>query len=160
MRFKVLRFGGGVDVGARGPLPKLRVVNGHEQPKNIPRPKPSRPECPKWLTKEAKAEWKRVADPLHKLGLLTELDRQTLAMYCECWARYLASQQVLAREGDTYIQPNGIPKQRPEYYIMKDCLKELRLFIKLFGLSPEARMRMDLPGEPDETDELESLLDS
>lgn len=148
-------------MGARGPLPKLRVVDSsREQPKNIPRPKPSRPECPGWLTKEAKAEWKRVAGMLHRLGLLTELDQQTLAMYCECWARYLKAQKVLAKEGDVYFKPNGEPKQRPEYYIMKDSLKELRLFIKLFGLSPEARMRMQLPNEPEEVDELESLLDS
>ena len=147
-------------MGARGPLPKLRVVDGaYEQPKNTPKPKPSLPKCPDWLSKEAKVEWKRVAGSLYKLGLLTELDQQALAMYCECWGRYLRSQEVLAREGDTYIKPNGEPKQRPEYYIMKDSLKELRQFINLFGLSPTARMRMHLPGEPEEDCELETLLD-
>jgi len=64
------------------------------------------------------------------LGLLTEMDQQTLAMYCECWGRYLRSQEVLAREGDTYMKPSGEPKQRPEYYIMKDSLKEAEAIYK------------------------------
>jgi P27 family predicted phage terminase small subunit len=146
-------------MGQRGPLPNLKIVDGSfEMPKSIPRPKPSLPKCPDWLSEEAKAEWQRVAKPLYDLGLLTELDKQTLAMYCETWARYLRSQRVLAKEGDVFIQPSGIPKQRPEYYIMRDCLKELRMLINLFGLSPSARMRMQLP-EAQEPDELEALLD-
>jgi len=82
-------------------------------------------------------------------------------MYCECWGRYLRSQEVLAREGDTYMKPSGEPKQRPEYYIMKDSLKELRQFINLFGLSPTASgCGCTYPANPKRTGELEALLDS
>lgn len=147
-------------MGSRGPIPKLKLVDGtYQPPATPPEPAANMPKCPSWLTKEAKAEWRRVAKPLFRMGLLTELDKQTLAMYCQTWARYQDAQKILAAEGDTYIQPtNGQPKQRPEYYIMKDCLKELRAFITLFGLSPSARMRMELP-EPKETNEFEELLD-
>ncbi len=146
-------------MGSRGPIPKLKLVDRtYQPPVTPPTPATTMPKCPGWLTKEAKAEWRRVAKPLYRMGLLTELDKQTLAMYCQTWARYEQCQKILAAEGDTYIQPNGQPKQRPEYYIMKDCLKELRAFITLFGLSPSARMRMELP-EPKETNEFEELLD-
>ncbi len=146
-------------MGARGPLPKLRVVDGQFQPPaKTPKPKPTLPRCPSWLSEEAKREWKRVARPLYDLGLLTELDKQTLALYCAAWGRYEQMEAILAQEGDIYIQPNGVPKQRPEYYIMKDTLKELRALIALFGMAPGPRMRMQLP-EPEETDELADLLD-
>lgn len=146
-------------MGVRGPLPKLKIVDGRYQPPaNIPRPKPTLPKMPTGLSKAAKAEWRRVARPLFELGLLTELDRHTLAMYCETWARYLQAEKVLAKEGLTLTTPSGLVKQRPEYYVMRDALQELRAFIQLFGLSPAARMRMELP-EPQEPDELESLLD-
>ena len=140
-------------------MPKLEVVGGRYQPPaSIPRPKPNLPKMPTGLSKAAKAEWRRVARPLFELGLLTELDRHTLAMYCETLSRYMEANKVLDREGLTFTTPSGLIKQRPEYYIMRDALQELRAFIQLFGLSPAARMRMQLP-EPQEPDELEELLD-
>ena len=144
-------------MGSRGPVGKLRVVSSQD---NIPRPKPGVPTCPAWLCDKARAEWHRVAGPLYDLGLLTEIDQYTLGMYCQVWARYLNAEEVLRREGLTLIMPSGVIKQRPEYFILKDCLVELRAFIKLFGLSPESRMRMHIPDSPGEESELESLLDS
>lgn len=146
-------------MGARGPLPNLKIVDSEYQPPaNVPRPEPVLPKMPTGLSKEAQREWRRVAKPLYKLGLLTELDKNTLALYCELVGRYERAQAVLLEEGDTYTKPNGEPKQKPEYYIMKDCLKEIRAFITLFGLAPSARMRMELP-EPTNHDEMELLLD-
>ena len=146
-------------MGARGPLKKLKVVGGRfEPPANTPRPKPQLPKMPPGLSNEAKREWRRVARPLFDVGLLTELDKQTLAIYCEAVARYERSQAYLLKYGDTYLKENGEPKQRPEYFIMQNSLKELRQFIALFGLSPAARLRMELP-QPQEPDELDSLLD-
>ena len=149
---------GGEIMGSRGPLPNLKIVDGAFQPPaNTPKAKPVLPKCPAWLSKEAKKEWRRVAGPLYRAGLLTELDKNTLAMYCQTWGRYEQCQKTLAQEGDTYIQSNGEPKQRPEYYIMKDAMKELRALITLFGLAPGPRMRMELP-EPPAQDEMEELL--
>jgi P27 family predicted phage terminase small subunit len=149
---------GGDIVGARGPLPDLKVVDGtYQPPANTPKAKPVLPKCPAWLSKEAKKEWRRVAGPLYRAGLLTELDKNTLAMYCQTWGRFEQCQKILAQEGDTYVQVNGEPKQRPEYYIMKDGMKELRALITLFGLAPGPRMRMELP-EPPARDEMEDLL--
>ena len=144
-------------MGSRGPIGKLRVVSSQD---NIPRPKPGVPTCPAWLCDKARAEWHRVAGPLYDLGLLTEIDQYTLGMYCETWARYLNAEEVLRKEGLTLIMPSGVVKQRPEYFILKDCLVELRAFIKLFGLSPESRMRMHIPDSPDGECELEALLDN
>lgn len=145
-------------MGARGPLPNLKVVDGAFQlPANTPKVKPVLPKMPPGLSREAKKEWRRVAGPLYRAGLLSELDKNTLVMYCQTWARYERIQKILDQTGDTFIQSNGDPKQRPEYYIMKDAMKELRALIALFGLAPGPRMRMQLP-EPSVQDEMEALL--
>lgn len=146
-------------MGVRGPLPNLKIVDGkYQPPANIPRPKPELPRMPAGLSKEVQREWRRVARPLFELGLLTELDKNTLVMYCEAWGRYERMQAILTAEGDVYTTPTGMLKQRPEYYIMRDALQELRAHIQLFGLSPSARMRMELP-EPASYDEMGMLLD-
>jgi P27 family predicted phage terminase small subunit len=142
-------------MGLRGPL---KVVDKNYQPEPRQKVQTLLPKMPAGLSREAKSEWRRVAKPLHQLGLLTELDRKTLAMYCETIARYERAQAVLIEKGDTYIKPNGEPKQRPEYFIMRDAMQELRQLIALFGLSPSARMRLQIP-EPEQPDEMENLLD-
>lgn len=46
------------------------------------------PEAPDWLDEDALAEWNRVVPDLLKLGLVTRLDRQVLAQYCEAVSDY------------------------------------------------------------------------
>ena len=57
--------------------PGKRPINGHE-----PKPPASKPTCPSHLSPTAKAEWKRLAEALHRIGLLTQADRTALAAYC------------------------------------------------------------------------------
>jgi terminase small subunit-like protein len=47
---------------------------------------PGVPSCPKWLTSEARAEWKRVTAAMSAAGVLAEAYRSTLAVYCALWA--------------------------------------------------------------------------
>ena len=50
--------------------PGKRATNQHE-----PRPEPKVPTCPAHLCPAAKAEWKRLAQELFVLGIVTALDR-------------------------------------------------------------------------------------
>ena len=47
--------------------PGKRRINGSE-----PKPPASRPTCPAHLSPSAKAEWKRLAEALNRIGLLTQ----------------------------------------------------------------------------------------
>ena len=150
-------------MGIRGPLPKsqrLRLLeNDNADRKTAPNPKPNAPRkplCPPWLCSTGKAEWKRVAPELYRLGLLTSLDVNSLANYCSSMATYKNMQRVLQAEGFLTDEE----KTRPEFYIAQNALKEARQWGKLFGLSPACRARIELP-EPsaDELSEFESLLD-
>jgi len=148
-------------MGIRGPikLEKKRAEMERQRAANTAGRRQTVPKMPSWLSEEAKKEWRRVAKPLWEMGLLSDLDINTLALYCETWATYLRNLRVLQEEGDVYEQASGNLKQRPEYYIARDAQQELREFIKLFGLSPSARMRMELPGTEDPGDPMSELLD-
>ena len=58
--------------------PGKRAINGAE-----PKPPTSLPDCPPHLSPEAQAEWHRIAESLNKIGLLTQIDRTTMAAYCQ-----------------------------------------------------------------------------
>lgn len=143
-------------MGARGPLRLVDTTTNYQAP-TPPKPATTPPKPPTWLSTPAKREWRRVAPGLHKLGLLTDLDRQALAQYCAAVARIEEAEKAL-KDGQTYTTQGGRQFLRPEYRILQDAIKEVRAHCALFGLAPSSRMRMTLP-EPKETDELETLLD-
>lgn len=52
--------------------------------------------APRWLTdKAAQAEWKRLTRELKKAGLVCNLDRNNIGMYCNCWSDYLRVGKLL-----------------------------------------------------------------
>ena len=55
------------------------------------------PDPPEFLDEHAKNEWWRVAPELHALGLLTVLDLQPLAAYCQAYAHWVTAERALAR---------------------------------------------------------------
>ncbi len=154
-------------MGRRGPPPKparVKLLEGNPGKRPLkgdgPKPQPVRPTCPDWLTDAAKAEWRRLAPELQKLGLLTLLDRAAFAGYCQSYGHWLEAETVLRKQGRLYVTPSGRVRERPEVEIARKSLQLMRAFAVEFGLSPTARGRMSLPAPiDDEDDEFERLLD-
>lgn len=140
--------------GGRPPKPThLKVLQGTARPnrmRNEPKPAPVRPTCPRWLSPEAKREWRRVAPELEKLGLLTRVDRAALAAYCQAYARWRQAEEVLEREGLTCEHTNKAGATnvslRPEFFVAQKYLQVIKGFCVGFGLTPSARARMTVPG--------------
>ena len=53
--------------------------------------------APRFLDREARREWRRVAPALFKLGLLTELDRGPLAAYCQAFSTFIQARDAIKR---------------------------------------------------------------
>jgi phage terminase small subunit len=97
-------------VKGRRPKPSLlKLVTGNpgKRPVNRAEPKPASgglPTTPGELADESKIEWRRVAQALHRLGLLTRVDRAALAAYCQVYRadarRASAGRDGRARPGD------------------------------------------------------------
>jgi P27 family predicted phage terminase small subunit len=147
-----------VAVPGRKPKPTaLKILEGnpgHRPIVETPKPRPIAPECPSWLTDEAKAEWQRVAPALERLGLLTEVDGTALAAYCEAYSRWRAAEEIIAREGLTYENVRlGRIAQHPAVPIARQMMDQIRAYCSEFGLTPSARGRMTLPEVPSGEDD-------
>ena len=143
-------------------LKKLRGNPGQRKlNEDFPKPDPTRPACPRWLDKEAKAEWKRIVPALHEVGMITKVDRTALAGYCSAYSRWRRAEEAL-RDGFTYqyIDTGFKTKEavKPEVKIAQESLKQVRMFCAEFGLTPSSRGRMQVPDLPKGEDEMEKLL--
>ncbi len=125
-----------------------------------PKPSTERPECPQWLNEEAQAHWHRLADELARLGLLSILDGDVLALYCQSWAEYRWATEVLQREGRVFFTRSGYLVQHPLCSIQRAALKSLTTLGEKLGLTPEARARLSVSPPSEEVDALEAFLRS
>ncbi|HLV15958.1 MAG TPA: phage terminase small subunit P27 family [Pseudomonas sp.] len=106
------------------------------------------PEMPDWLDEDAQAEWNRVVPDLLKLGLISTLDRQALAQYCEAVSDYRRWTLKIRELNESLSMPD-----RGDVQTYKTGAKDLSIWRKLrndaerradaagakFGFSPMAR---------------------
>lgn len=138
----------------RGRKPKLRVVggNGCRRPRNEAKSAPEAriPQPPFELSKEAMAEWDRLSEPLHRAGLLTELNRAVFAAYCDAYAQALQAGRVLRRMAKTDPVTGGLvirtkkgyPIQNPILGIANKAWAETVRYAIELGMTPRARTRV------------------
>ena len=98
--------------------------------------------APAGLSKEAVAEWRRLAGPLAALGLLTRADRAFYAAYCEAFASWLRADRKVAGLGELVLDADGMPVRNPWLKVRGEAAAEMRQFGSEFGLSPASRMRL------------------
>jgi P27 family predicted phage terminase small subunit len=112
------------------------------------------PNPPTWLSREAKAEWRRVAPALERLDLVKPEDRSTLAAYCEAWARFVTATRTIQREGIMSTNPDsGRVSVHPAVRVAESASTTLRHYAQEFGLTPAAERqvsRQDDDRDPEE----------
>lgn len=138
------------------------------------------PGCPRHLMPEARKEWKRITVELERYGLISKLDRATLALYCQAWARWVWAEEQLARsqtlaadkraevegrgevytggDGLTLPTPNGHLTYSPHWVMSNKAAEQVYRFREAFGLGPDVRSKVQpsanrqaaLPGMEDE----------
>lgn len=149
-------------MGRRGPTPEPSAIKalkgtGGASPAE-PKPRPVRPKCPKYLSKIARKEWKRVVPELDRLGILTCVDGAALEAYCNAYANMVEAQTYLNENGWSFVTDKGYVGQRPEVAIVNKSLAAIKAFCAEFGLTPSARARMAIPGKPEAEDEMDQFL--
>ena len=152
-------------MGLRGPAPQptqLKIMRGNpgRRPLNErePRPEMGVPSCPRWLDKDARAEWRRVVPQLDKMGLIGKIDRNALALYCDAWSQFLSIRRILKEKGFSYILSSGYVQQRPEVAAYHKLQMMLRNWCHEFGMTPSARSRMIVNGKEEEEDPFDAYL--
>lgn len=107
-----------------------------------PHPEKKMPECPEWLEEEAKNEWNRLAEPLFRLGLLTELDMAVFASYCQAYARWREAEEFISQHGSIVKTKTGYWQQVPQVSIARANQAMMIKAAAEFGLTPSARSRL------------------
>lgn len=102
------------------------------------------PNPPTWLSREAKAEWRRIVPGLTRLDLVKPEDRATLTAYCQIWARLVAAYRDIEKNGSTVrnesTRKDGSTSvwftKNPAVAVAEQAETRLRQFANDFGLTP------------------------
>jgi P27 family predicted phage terminase small subunit len=104
----------------------------------------------------AKKEWARIVPELDRLGLLTIVDRLTLAGYCQAYARWRQAEEAIEKYGMIGKTESGYVQQLPYVSIAQKSLQLMKNLASEFGLTPSARSRLSVkPPEGDNEDDLD-----
>lgn len=106
------------------------------------------PLVPAWLSKDAKAEWRRVAPILvNERKVLTEADLGTLESYCIATGTVREAHRALNRDG---LVVAG--KRHPAFGMMNAAQTTARLCAAELGLTPVSRSRPTMREESNDSD--------
>lgn len=114
--------------------------------KNEPMPPSGGVKRPTWLLPEAKKEWNRLAPSLEAMGVLTLVDVQAFAGYCQAYARWKEAEEFITQHGSSFKTPSGYVQQMPQVSIAQQNLKIMQSFCSEFGLTPATRARIIAAG--------------
>lgn len=111
---------------------------------NDAEPQPARgvPSCAPFLDDAAKQKWEEVVPELDRLGLLTIVDGDVLAAYCQAWAEFQWATETLRQEGRVSKRGTGALAPHPAVALQRSAWKAIRDFAALFGLDPSSRSRL------------------
>ena len=156
-------------MGNRPKPTRLRVLEGNRSksplPKGEPTPPVGAPRCPAWLCGTAKHEWRRLVRELEPLGMLTRIDGEALAHYCDLHSQAVAVAREIARpefrvlieECETQIAEDGAgvqtirAKPNPLMRMSLQLKQQIRLFLIEFGMTPAARSRVKAATPPEQS---------
>jgi P27 family predicted phage terminase small subunit len=137
-------------MGRRGPArkpTKIREITNPakaKQRQDEPQPAAGVPECPDWLTEDARPLWFRVCAHLQGMGLLHRCDENAIARYAQLMARYIATEHRIAENPD-HEKVEG-------WHMRAGALNDkIRMLEQQFGLTPAARANLAVEKkDPDE----------
>ena len=111
-------------------------------PASEPKPPRALPRCPAHLDEVARKEWRRLAKPLHDMGLLSTVDRAAFAAYCQAWSRWVEAERKLKETPMLIRMPSGYVQQSPWLSISNKQLELMGRYMTELGLTPSARTRL------------------
>jgi P27 family predicted phage terminase small subunit len=145
---------------------KLIIGNPGNHPLNRaePKPKGGAPKPPPELNADALAEWKRVSPRLLDAGILTSVDRATLAAYCQAFGRWREAERALAdiakRNPLTNLMietKSGNFIQNPLLGIANKAMSDMVRYAAELGMTPSARSRVTKTSHDPQNDRAEDF---
>ena len=135
----------------RGRKPKptqLKLIAGKpgHRPLNDAEPQPGAieetPTPPSHLSGEARAEWARTFPTLARNKMISEVDLNAFAAYCQAYGRWVVAESMVAKQGDVLISPSGFPIQNPYLAVANKAMEQMHKREVEFGMTPSSRSRV------------------
>lgn len=136
----------------RKALPKnVHLLQGNRSKKSAAelvdhnRPPVHVPDAPDHLSADALAEWQRVVPLLEAMGIIADLYRAPLAVYCQAWGRYVHAERKLAEIGDDALvstTPSGYKQIGVWLQVSNRAAEQMKTFAAEFGMTPSAINRV------------------
>lgn len=98
------------------------------------------PLAPTWLSRQGKAEWRKVAPILIERQHLTDADLGTLAAYADAVGQLVDATKVINRDG-MVIETDKGPRKHPAISIQTNARNQVRQLAAELGLTPVSRSR-------------------
>ena len=103
-----------------------------------PKPSMSLPNPPSCLDELAREKWGELAEELHRIGVLTLVDGDTLAMYCQEWSRWQQAEEMVKYAGVL----GEDDKLSPYLKVSRSAAAVCQALGKQLGLNPASRVRI------------------
>lgn len=131
----------------RKPKPThLKILQGNPGrrplPADEPKLEPCFPDPPNHLSEAARKHWGEVGGMLHEAGILTAVDADALAAYCELHARWVEANEKIREYGLVIKSPSGAPVQSPYFKISAITFDAMKAMLVEFGMTPSSRARV------------------
>ena len=144
------------------PVPSvLKVLRGNPGKRRLnpdePHPEATDVQPPSDLSPEALARWESDAPKLLAVGLLTEVDVNVFAAYCQTSADYWKAVEKVRQFGEVVVvnatrhdkdgkPKNGTPAQSPWVKMRDASLARMQSLAVEFGMTASARSRVHVTG--------------
>ncbi|PEL80046.1 phage terminase small subunit P27 family [Bacillus wiedmannii] len=104
---------------------------------------------PTWLDSIAKKEFKRIAGELLDLDVITNIDVNALARYCDAYSDYVVATKIVREEGLMVEYTNKAAETNkvahPLLAKKKQFHEQMKSLEVEFGLTPSARAKIVIP---------------
>ncbi|WP_067924856.1 phage terminase small subunit P27 family [Alicyclobacillus shizuokensis] len=126
------------------------------------KPRADRIRPPAWLSPVAKREFKRIVKEMDGLDVLTNVDVDALALYCDAYAAYVECTRIIEDEGlmveytNKAAETNKVP--HPLLTKKKQLAEQMKALATEMGLTPASRTKLAMSKEePKEPTEFERM---
>ena len=137
----------------------LKLVHGsRDRHKNKSEPMPTgKAKAPSWISAKAEEVWNQLAPEMEAIGLLTSMDTQAFAVYCQSYAELIEAEAELLKGGKTQTTKEGFVRKSPWLGVRDEAHKRMQQIGGQFGLSPASRTRIEVKPKEDKNDKTQYI---
>ena len=111
----------------------------HAKGRREPQPLPGKPRAPPGLSDTARRAFRYYSRLLETTRVIQKIDAAAMELLACTYATWRECEDVIAREGMTYVAESGLIKKHPAVAIRAEAAAQLTRLLQQFGLTPASR---------------------